>query len=77
MSREKWPDRMNVKHAAAFLGVAERTLQLWRTRGTGPAYYRITDTILYLKEDLEAFMASCRIDPGKKKTQESGVSWVF
>jgi hypothetical protein len=56
--RDLWtPDK-----AADYLGTARQTLAKWRCLKIGPAYYRIGGRILYLKEDLDAFIAGSRVD---------------
>lgn len=49
--------------AGAYLRKAPGTLKQWRYLGEGPAYVRVGRSIRYLKADLDAFLASNRIDP--------------
>lgn len=50
--------------AAEQLGVAERTLQTWRHRGSGPAYIRISSRcVRYRQRDLNAWLESRLINP--------------
>ena len=57
------------KAAAAYLRGSERTLEAWRYRGGGPAYFRCGRKILYKLEDLDAFILAGRrtstSDPGR------------
>jgi hypothetical protein len=49
------------KAAAEFLGVAPGTLVNWRVKGCGPAFYKLNGHIVvYLPEDLEAYLAGNR-----------------
>lgn len=38
--------------AAALLAISVRTLQAWRSKGTGPAYVRVGRVIRYRRGDL-------------------------
>mgnify|MGYP002403594660 CR=1 FL=1 len=40
--------------------VSVGTLRNWRSKGLGPPYMRIGKAILYAREDLERWEASCR-----------------
>jgi hypothetical protein len=51
------------KQAAARLGVSVRALEEWRARGVGPVYYRLGRLIQYKASDLDAFVASSRVEP--------------
>jgi hypothetical protein len=56
--RDMWlPDK-----AADYLGTARQTLAKWRCLKVGPSYYRIGGRILYLKQDLDSFIAGSRVD---------------
>ncbi len=46
---------LSPKQAAHYLGVSLRTLQLHRTRGTGPRYRRPCRRIRYHIDDLDAW----------------------
>jgi hypothetical protein len=48
--------------AAAYMGLAKPTLSKWRCLKIGPSYFKIGGRILYLKEDLDAFIAGSRVD---------------
>lgn len=52
-----YPDRMNTKDAAAYLGVAEQTLKNQRGRGIGPRSYRIMRAVVYDRADLDLYIA--------------------
>jgi len=44
--------------AADFLGVAPRTLTIWRHRGYGPVFKKVGRLVKYSGEDLEAWVQS-------------------
>lgn len=49
---------LDTRAAAAYLALSPRTLEKWRTRGTGPAYSRIGRRVVYRRDDLDAFVAA-------------------
>ena len=50
------PDgRMDTRSAAGYLGVAEKTLAMWRCQGTGPRFIK-RGRVFYFKEDLDAWL---------------------
>lgn len=56
--------RLSERDAAAYLGpVAVRTLQDWRSKGTGPAYAKLGKRVAYDTTDLDVFVASQRVEP--------------
>ena len=58
------PRLLSEREASAHLGpVSVRTLQDWRVRGIGPAYTKLGRRVAYAVADLEAFMASGRVEP--------------
>ena len=44
--------------------ISERTLERWRWKGTGPAYIKVCNRVLYRMEDIEAFERKNRIESG-------------
>ena len=51
-----FPDgRMNVKNAASYLGLKEKTLAMMRSRGTGPQFIK-RGRIFYFREDLDTWL---------------------
>lgn len=47
------PALLTPKEAAAFLQVSEKTLEKWRTKGTGPKFRRLGHrTVRYSQDDL-------------------------
>ena len=68
MSENTLPRRVSETEAAAYLGVAKRTLQDWRHRKSGgPAYSKLGAgrrcRIVYAVADLDAFLAAGRVEP--------------
>jgi excisionase family DNA binding protein len=43
-------------HAAKLLNLSTRTLQAWRSSGSGPAFVRAGRAIRYRKKDLDAWV---------------------
>lgn len=55
---------LSEQEAATHLGVLSvRTLQDWRRKGTGPAYFRLGRRVAYSLADLNAFLAAARVAP--------------
>lgn len=51
------PDgRLTRENAAAFLGIAPRTLANWKSKGRGPKQTRIGGRVFYRLEDLRGFI---------------------
>lgn len=54
--------------AATYLGLSPHTLEDWRRRGIGPTYRRVGSNsrarILYLIEDLDAYLAGLDVVKG-------------
>lgn len=48
--------RYRTREAAAFLGLAPKTLEFWRVRGTGPRYRKLGRVVVYDERDLEEFL---------------------
>jgi len=51
------------KDSATYLGLSVKTLQARRAAHKAPPYIKVGRSVRYLKEDLDAFLAACRIDP--------------
>jgi hypothetical protein len=47
--------RMRGADAAAYIGVAPKTLAIWRSAGKGPRFYKLGRLIVYQREDLDAY----------------------
>ena len=51
------PDgRMNSINAAFYLGLAPKTLAMWRCSGDGPRFTKIGGKVFYFKADLDAWI---------------------
>ncbi len=51
-----FPDgRMDVKNAACYLGLKEKTLAMMRSNGTGPQFIK-RGRVFYYKEDLDTWL---------------------
>jgi predicted DNA-binding transcriptional regulator AlpA len=56
---------LNTREAAEFLGVKERMLTNMRHFSRGPAYLKVSNKFVrYSIEDLKAYMAAHRVEPG-------------
>ena len=54
------PDgRMDTDSAAAYVGVAPKTLAMWRCHGIGPRFIK-RGRIFYYKEDLDAWIGQAK-----------------
>lgn len=51
--------------------VQKQTMRSWRSRGRGPAYLKLAGRIRYRLADIEAFIESCRVVPGRKARTKS------
>ena len=59
MSRQDSSEFLSPLQVARLLGMSAFNLMVWRNRGFGPAFLRITRrTIRYRKKDLDAWLAS-------------------
>jgi hypothetical protein len=47
--------------AAVYIGVAPTTLKKWRVTGAGPPYVRVGSKVVYMIEDLHAFLRARRV----------------
>jgi len=58
--------RLSTAAVAAVLGVAPATLRSWRKKGIGPPYVKVgVKTVWYDLDDLEAYLARSRVEPGE------------
>ena len=68
--------RLMQKQAAAYLGLAEITLKMWRRWDKGPPYYRIGRNIFYAQEDLDDWLAMSRVDHANRRAvRRAGHVW--
>ena len=59
---------MDAEDAADYLRLTQDALEGWRRRGHGPPYAKDkrTKRVWYLKEDLDEWLRSLRVNPGEK-----------
>ena len=51
------PDgRMSVANAARYLGLAKKTLDMWRSASQGPAFTKISNRVFYFKQVLDEWI---------------------
>jgi DNA-binding transcriptional MerR regulator len=53
-------DMLTPTQAAQLLGLKAPTLQLYRVKGIGPAFFKIGKRVLYTRNDISAFIQSQR-----------------
>ncbi|OGN43871.1 MAG: hypothetical protein A2623_13715 [Caulobacterales bacterium RIFCSPHIGHO2_01_FULL_70_19] len=46
--------------AARYLALSPHSLECYRAKGTGPAFYKFGKAVRYAITDLEAWIAACR-----------------
>lgn len=51
-------ETMRTPDAAKYLGIKTNTLEGWRCQKKGPKFHRIGRVIIYLRKDLDAYLAS-------------------
>lgn len=57
-----FPDgRMSALDAAAYCGISYKSMALQRCQGSGPPFIRLGKSVFYRKDDLDAWMESCRV----------------
>ena len=56
---------LSTAEAAEFIGLAVGTLELWRSRGEGPAHVRLGRRVVYRKADVEAWLDANRRGGGR------------
>ncbi len=59
ISSQAWGE----KESAIYLGLSVKTLQARRAAHKAPPYIKVGRSVRYLKEDLDAFLTACRVDP--------------
>lgn len=55
---------LTTEQAAEILHVEPPTLRSWRHRDIGPAYIKVGRKVFYRAEDIENWLAKCRVEPG-------------
>lgn len=63
-------NRLNTPDAARYLGVASKTLEIWRIKGGGPAFVKMGARVSYRQSDLDQYIAErvCTSTAGKVKS---------
>jgi len=62
MIEEEMP-RLTQKQAAEYLRRSQKTLEGWRSRDRGPAYFRVVGKIMYRKCDLDSWLLEQMVIP--------------
>ncbi len=66
-----FPDgRMDAKNAATYLGLAPKTLAMWRSQGKGPSYTK-RGRIFYFKNDLDEWLNAGRSRSTAQRSREA------
>jgi Helix-turn-helix domain len=60
---------LDEKQAAQLLGVRKETLNKWRYRQRGPAFYPFPDGIRYKRVDIIQWLESRRVDPAAERAR--------
>ena len=55
-------DCLTSAELAARRGVVEATVRTWRKRGLGPVFYKFGASVVYLRDDVEAWEATQEAD---------------
>ena len=50
-------------------GLSQTALCKWRQANEGPPYYRVGHKIYYVAGDVEEWLASCRVETGRKRSK--------
>lgn len=51
---------LDTRQAAAYCGLSDRTLEVWRLQQIGPAYFKLGRAVRYALDDLNAWLAGHR-----------------
>lgn len=49
---------LKTPEAAKYIGLKPNTLDIWRCQKKGPKFHRVGRSIIYLREDLDDYLAS-------------------
>ena len=66
MSNDTLPEWSGVTDLASWLNVPEATVYAWNHRGTGPTTYRIGRHVRYRRDDVLAWLESCKGTPTER-----------
>lgn len=53
--------RLTAEDAAKYLGLSYKILANQRSQGIGPPFYKAGKFVFYKRDDLDSWMASCRV----------------
>lgn len=53
---------VTTEEAARYLALSPHSLECYRAKGTGPAFYKFGKAVRYAVTDLNAWIAACRHD---------------
>ncbi|AMJ60971.1 helix-turn-helix transcriptional regulator [Bosea sp. PAMC 26642] len=56
-------DLLSPEDAGLYLNKSAKTLERWRSLGSGPAFHRIGNTVVYRRSDLDAYFLAARVEP--------------
>lgn len=59
---------LDTKGAAAYLKLSKQQLEIWRCRGGGPTFSKLSRRVRYRRSDLDAWLASSQ----RRNTAEGG-----
>ena len=59
---------LDTRKAAEFLTIKKQTLDLWRSKGTGPSFLKLGRAVRYRQSDLERFLE----DRERTSTSDTG-----
>ena len=68
-------DRFTPQQAAGYLGIEEGVLRVWRRRNYGPPYLKMGRAVVYLRKDLDAWIAASRVETLPPSRERAGVTW--
>ena len=55
------PQMLREKEAAAYLGLAPKTLARWRWSGKGPAFHKLGAAVRYSVQELDSFISNAEV----------------
>jgi len=61
-SSQQWPEWMDTKTAARYMGLSRQWLEISRHKKSGPRYSKLSSRVRYRKSDLDAYMEARLVD---------------